>query len=37
MRLQIWDKKRQGSLTEIESQLVKGVFKKKKMAVKAKK
>ena len=37
MRLQIWEKEREGNLTEIESQLVRGVFKKKKMAEKANK
>jgi len=37
MRIQIWDKERQGNLTEIESQLVEGVFKKKKRVVKGKK
>ena len=37
MRAQIWDKERQGDLTEIESQLVEGVFKKEKLPVKPKK
>jgi hypothetical protein len=37
MRVQIFDKERQGDLTEIESQLVEGVFKKEKLPVKPKK